>query len=187
LRTPPEEIRLAIRRVALATFSDRGFRASTLEEVGAKVGITRGTVLYHFNSKAELLAAAVDPYLRALDQLLDSTHVDDPPTAGQRRRLLTELATVFLDHRGALHLLATDVTARAALGLSGHPVDRAERIISLLVGSQEPGAARVRAACALGALSQPIAHAWLDLDDAEVRSELIDAVALIIDRPAPTL
>jgi hypothetical protein len=31
-------------------------------------------------------------------------------------------------------------------------------------------------------LIQPIAHAWLDLDDAAVRSELIHTVALIIER-----
>jgi hypothetical protein len=47
------------------------------------------------------------------------------------------------------------VTARAALGLDAHPADRAARVISLLVGSHEPAAARVHAACALGALIQP--------------------------------
>jgi AcrR family transcriptional regulator len=141
-------------------------------------------VLHHYNSKTELLAAVVDPYLQTLDHLLDTAQLDDPPTASQRRRLLAELAAVFLDYRDALHLLATDVTARAGLGLRAHPADRAERVLSLLVGSHGSGAARVRAACALGALIQPIASGWLDLDDAEVRSELIDAAVLLIDRPS---
>jgi AcrR family transcriptional regulator len=147
LRTPTEETPLAIRQAALTTFGERGVRAATLEEVGAQVGITRSGVLHHYNSKTALLAAVADLYLQALDQLLDSSQVDDPPTTGQRRQLLTELAGLFLDHRGALQLLATDVTARAALGLSAHPAERAERIMSLLVGSHEPAAPRVRAAC----------------------------------------
>jgi AcrR family transcriptional regulator len=140
-------------------------------------------VLHHYHSKTELLAAAVDPYLQTLDQLLDTAQLDDPPTASQRRRLLAELATICLDHRAALQLLATDVTARAALGLDAHPADRAARVISLLVGSHESGVARVRVVSALGALIQPIAREWLDLDNAEVRSELLETVMLIIDRP----
>jgi AcrR family transcriptional regulator len=95
-RAPTEEIRLAIRRAALTTFREHGFQAATLEEVGAGVGITRGGVLHHYRSKTELLAAVVDPYLRRLDRLLDTAHLDDPPTTGQRRRLVTELATLFI-------------------------------------------------------------------------------------------
>jgi hypothetical protein len=34
----------------------------------------------------------------------------------------------------------------------------------LLVGSHESGVARVRVVCALGALIQPIAREWLDLE-----------------------
>jgi hypothetical protein len=83
-----------------------------------------------------------------------------------------------------LQLLATDVTARAALGLEAHPSERAARVISLLVGNHESGVARVQAACALGALIQPIANAWLDMDDATARSDLIETVVLIIDPPA---
>jgi AcrR family transcriptional regulator len=99
--------------------------AATLAEVGARVGITRGTPFTATSPKTELLAAVVDPYLQTLDELLDTAQLDDPPRAGQRRRLLAELAIVFLDYGEALRLLATDVTARAALGLSAHPADRA--------------------------------------------------------------
>jgi AcrR family transcriptional regulator len=80
LRAPTEETRLAIRRAALTTFGERGFRAATLEEVGARVGLTRGGVLHHYRSKTELLAAVVDPYLQSLDQLLDTAHLDASPT-----------------------------------------------------------------------------------------------------------
>jgi hypothetical protein len=61
------------------------------------------------------------------------------------------------------------VTAVAALRLDAHPAERAAREISLLVGNDESGAARVGAACAFGALTQPIANGWLDLDNADVR------------------
>jgi hypothetical protein len=47
------------------------------------------------------------PIFLNLDQLLGTAHLDDPPTASQRRLLLAELATIFLVQRDALRLLAT--------------------------------------------------------------------------------
>jgi AcrR family transcriptional regulator len=169
--------------MALATFCRHGYRGTTLEEVGAQVGITRGTVLHHFGSKAELLAAVVNPYLRALENLLITARVDDPPTTSQRRWLLTEFADLFVKHRDPLQLLANDVAARVQLGLGERSgVDR-ERLVTLLMGSRATGVGRARVAAALGAMVAPIAGVWVDLDNPVTRCELIDAAEVIIDRP----
>jgi AcrR family transcriptional regulator len=178
------DTQLAIRETALATFCRRGYRTTTLEEVGAQLGITRGTVLHHFRSKAELLAAVVAPYLRALDNLLLVARVDDPPTAGQRRWLLTEFADLFADHRSALRLLTNDVAARIELGINERwPIHRAQ-LVTLLVGSRETGLAEVRVAAAFGAIVAPVAGGWIDMDDPASHRELIDAAEAIINRPA---
>jgi AcrR family transcriptional regulator len=46
--------------VALASFADRGYEATSLDALAAQLGVTKQTILYHFASKAALLGAVVD-------------------------------------------------------------------------------------------------------------------------------
>ena len=58
LRRPearPEELVAA----ALSVFGERGFRQTTLEEVAARAGVSKGTVYLYFSSKDDLLRAVV--------------------------------------------------------------------------------------------------------------------------------
>ena len=178
-----EETRSAIVQAALATFCVRGYGVATLAEIGAQVGLTRSGVLHHFKSKPELLGAVAEPCRRALADLLRSVEVDDPPTRSQRRGLLTSFADLMLEHRGALELLANDVSARAQL----EPWDRwpapLGRLVTLLAGSNATILTQLRVTAALGAIVQPVTSAWLDLDDAGTSGELIDAAVAVIDGP----
>lgn len=171
----------------MATFCARGYRATTLEEVGDQVGITRGTVLHHFHSKAELLSAVVDPYLRAIADLLLHAGVDDLTRASQRRKFLTELADLLLEHRGTVQLLATDVATRVQLGLVDRWAAPSHKLLTLLVGSNPSDVGRVRVAAALGAIVQPVASVQLDLDTPGARCEIVDAALAVLDRPSPAM
>jgi AcrR family transcriptional regulator len=180
-----EQTRDAIARAALSTFCERGYGVATLEEIGARVGLTRGGVLHHFKSKPDLLQAVAAPYRRALADLLRNAQLDDQPTVSQRRQLLTGYADLMLEHRGTLQLLANDVSARAQLGLSDQRRAPQDQLASLLVGSKATDLTQVRATAALGAMIQPVASVWLDLGDAATRDELIDAALAVIDGPRP--
>ena len=181
-----EQTRSAIMRAALSTFCQRGYGVATLEEIGAQVGLTRGGVLHHFKSKPELLAAVAEPYRRALADLLLDARVDNPPTGCQRRQLLTRFADLMLEHRGTLRLLANDVSARAQLEWDVQCPTQQVRLVSLFTGSKATDLTQVRVTSALGAMIQPIASEWLDLDDARTRSELIDAAVAVIDATRST-
>jgi AcrR family transcriptional regulator len=176
-----EATRRAIARAALSTFCQRGYGVATLEEIGAQVGLTRGGVLHHFKSKPELLEAVAEPYRHALADLLLNAQVDDPPTEPQRRQLLTRFADLMLEHRGTLRLLANDVSARAQLELDVQCPTQQAQLVRLLTGSQSPDRTKVRVTAALGAMIQPVASMWLDLDDVGTRGELIDAAVSVID------
>jgi AcrR family transcriptional regulator len=58
----PEELLTA----ALEVFGSRGFRATTLEEVAARAGVSKGTVYLYFESKDDLLRAVVEKKVVAL-------------------------------------------------------------------------------------------------------------------------
>jgi AcrR family transcriptional regulator len=183
VRTTAEDAQHAITEAALATFCKRGYGLATLEEIGAQVGLTRGAVLHHFQTKANLLEAVVDPWRRAVAQLFVAGPLNDPPTAGQRRLVLTGLADLFLTHRGALQLLTNDISARAQLGLDNEWLMPPERLVNLLVGSHANQLARVKVAAAIGALVEPVSCPWIELDNPTMRAELIESAVAVFQAP----
>lgn len=186
MRASTEQTRRAITVAALSTFCERGFAVATLEEIGAAVGLTRGAVLHHFDSKTKLLAAVLYPLRAALVDLIASAEVDDPVTESQRLELLNRFADIFLEHRGAVRLLAHDVSARAALEqVDAWPMP-ADRLVTLLAGSRPTALTQVRVTAAIGAMVTPIASTWLDLDDVAARGELIGAAEAILAMPRST-
>jgi AcrR family transcriptional regulator len=186
MRTTSEKAQRAIAEAALITFGKRGYAPATLEEIGAQVDLTRGAVLHHFKSKGRLLAAVVDPYRQALAQLLITTPLNDPPTANQRRQLLTRFVDVFIAHRQTLGLLANDISARAQLGLEDQWFMPPVQLVSLLAGSKANDVDQVRVAAAIGAIIQPVTWAWVDVDSPDARAELIEAAVVILHGPRAT-
>jgi AcrR family transcriptional regulator len=190
LSSTREATRAAIRDAATETFGARGYRAATLEQIGAQVGITRSAVLHHFHSKADLLAAVVDPCLGALAELVAAPRGGKPRDPAQQRQVLTQLTELFLEHRGALRLLVNDAAAGAELGSDVKWAAFREQLVVQLFGPAATADDHVRVAAALGAVCQPVTNAWLDLDDGETRRELIDAavgaVGSVARRPGAT-
>lgn len=56
----PDERPAELLAAALAVFGERGFRATTLEEVAARAGVSKGTVYLYFDSKDDLFRAVVE-------------------------------------------------------------------------------------------------------------------------------
>ncbi|WP_031468694.1 TetR/AcrR family transcriptional regulator [Sciscionella sediminilitoris] len=53
--TPPAPMRTRILRSAVRLFAERGFDATTVQEVVADAGVTKGALYHHFSSKDDLL------------------------------------------------------------------------------------------------------------------------------------
>lgn len=62
-RTKPEaaETRSSILAAAERIFFEKGVASSTLDEIAAAAGVTRGAIYWHFESKNDLLVALLDP------------------------------------------------------------------------------------------------------------------------------
>ena len=81
----PEARRAEILQVASALFHERGYAATSVDEIVGRVGVAKGTFYYHFRSKEDVLAAlarrmademaqrsravAQDPSLGAIEKL----------------------------------------------------------------------------------------------------------------------
>jgi AcrR family transcriptional regulator len=156
--------RTRIQETALVLFSTRGYEATSLQEIAAALDVTKAALYYHFPSKAALLQSLADPFLDAEQALLDG-YGADPLTATARRALVRALADLLLEYRPIVAWLAQDITAAAQPGIAERVAEHAERVQQLLVGCTAGGAARVRAAAAMGALTRPFtALPDLDLD-----------------------
>ncbi|HEY3933287.1 MAG TPA: TetR/AcrR family transcriptional regulator [Gemmatimonadales bacterium] len=80
----PEELLDA----ALAVFGERGFRQTTLEEVAARAGVSKGTVYLYFDSKDDLFRGVVN---KQIVSLIESAEEMARTHAGSARELLVEM------------------------------------------------------------------------------------------------
>lgn len=103
-------------------FLEKGFEATTVEEVAAMADVAKGTFFNYFESKEALLVELLSQHINAV--------LEDVPGAGQPalarvRLLLTQIWTVFRPYLGFIHRLFAYHMAR--------PVDQRTPPIALAV------------------------------------------------------
>jgi AcrR family transcriptional regulator len=95
----PDEILAA----ALASFAERGFAATRLEDVAARAGISKGTLYLYFKGKEELFEAVVRATLLPnIERLEAMTATFEGPSAVLLERLLLTFAAVVDSRVGAI-------------------------------------------------------------------------------------
>ena len=95
----PDEILAA----ALASFAERGFAATRLEDVAARAGISKGTLYLYFKGKEELFEAVVRATLLPnLERIEALTASFQGPSALLLERLLLTIAGVMDSRAGAI-------------------------------------------------------------------------------------
>ena len=92
--------------VAAQLFGERGYEAVTVEEVAARLDVTKGSIYYYFPSKDELGTAAIetlgDDWTARLERL---PAAQDGPPGARLRALITEQVTIAVrDYPAALGL-----------------------------------------------------------------------------------
>ena len=85
--------------VAVAVFIERGFEATSMDELAARLGVTKSAIYHHVPSKVELLRLALD---RALDALFAVTEEPGATTG----RAIDRLEHVV---RGSVRVLAAEL------------------------------------------------------------------------------
>lgn len=82
--------------VAAQLFKAKGYRATTLEDIAAAVGMLKGSLYYYIRSKEELLHMVVrDPIRQAYNTLEEIVHSDAPTT--------TKIALAIANHLSMFH------------------------------------------------------------------------------------
>ncbi|UVJ43154.1 TetR family transcriptional regulator [Pseudomonas sp. LS1212] len=94
-----QETRNQILEAAQRAFHERGVARTTLADIAAMAGVTRGAIYWHFSNKADLFQAMLDSLHEPLDALARASENQDEldPLGCMRTLLIQLLQQVELD------------------------------------------------------------------------------------------
>lgn len=107
-RTDREKKRSAVLVAAVRMFNERGFHATSLDDVAASLGISKPTIYHYLGNKEQVLIACLE---RALDELIEAAENARlmPGTSADRlRAFLTRYALFNLRDFGRCVVLTSD-------------------------------------------------------------------------------
>lgn len=102
-------------QVGRSLFAERGFEATSVEEIASKAGVSKPVVYEHFGGKEGLYAVIVDREMQKLLGLIDDALTGDHP-----RRLLEQAALTLLtyieDETDGFRILVRDSPVATSTG-----------------------------------------------------------------------
>lgn len=121
-------------QVGRSLFAERGFEATSVEEIAAKAGVSKPVVYEHFGGKEGLYAVIVDREMQKLLGMVEGALTEDHP-----RRLLEQAALALLtyieqDTDGFRILVRDSPVATSAGTFASLIVDIAGQVEHLLAG-----------------------------------------------------
>lgn len=99
-RTTAAQARSDILLVAARLFADRGYEATSVQDIASALGASKATVLYHFHGKAMILHDLMVPAAAALSEMLDE--VERLPEPERPRATAVRFVDAVIAFRNAL-------------------------------------------------------------------------------------
>ncbi|WP_410588763.1 TetR/AcrR family transcriptional regulator [Amycolatopsis sp. lyj-23] len=121
-----EQTRTALLDATIACLVDVGYARTSVQEICARAGVSKGAVQHHFTAKAELMAAAVEHLTTKLRRQLAAS-LEDLPGGGNGVAAAIDL--LWAGYSGTLSTAVTELWVAARtdpeLRAAIRPVDRA--------------------------------------------------------------
>ncbi len=156
--------------VAVRLIAVQGYEATTLAQIAAEVGLSKSALLYHFNSKEELLSQALEGPARELRTFFAAAVTWSP------QELLAGFVELVVTHRYEVLIFVRfnrQISALPSIQQVSHLLDD---VVGLFVTDDDPLARRVAVHLALGGVVEAVLS-FLDVPDDELRAALLPAAA----------
>ena len=153
-----------VRTAALEEFASAGYNGTSIQAVADRAGVSKASVLYHYNSKESLLDAVLSPAIDEIGELLPRTR-DLAGDADQRAEFLSDFVALLMRHRRAAQIFITQSGALVDVPVVG----RAQQLIQQIAAArpQQSVDDQARFAVALGGAAYLLAQTGqLGVDDA---------------------
>jgi AcrR family transcriptional regulator len=135
-----------IQDAALDLFVRQGYEKTSLREIADQLGITKAALYYHYASKQELLKSLTQPLIDEFEHVL-AAHLD-------RRALLIAYLDLLSRNRRVFEIFTADHSSLVAAELAERSETTRREIIRQVAGPDATPTDLVRAAAALGAITQ---------------------------------
>jgi AcrR family transcriptional regulator len=140
-----EDTRRRILDTATELFNERGYARTSIRDIAEHIGMTKGSLYYHFASKDELLYAIIAPFVEAITKFLGAVH--DAGTVSAE--LVRELVDMLDAHAPLVRSLTIDPAVIRAK-LQGRGVTAQFTELERTISGSMDEAAMLRGRCALG-------------------------------------
>lgn len=171
MNKPVSDTRQRIQDVARELFGEKGVQRTSLQDIAARLGITKPALYYHFSSREELIRSIVQPLVDEGERFVarqEARAADVTPA---------ELLAGFFDfhhrHRADLMLVLTELPILADLGLVDTMLAWRERLVRLVFGPTPTLSQAARGVIAFGGL-QDCPMQFPDVPVEELRSAVVD-------------
>ncbi|MDN3243071.1 TetR/AcrR family transcriptional regulator [Glycomyces tritici] len=146
-----------ILETARELFGANTYRASSMREIAARLGIAKPSLYHHFSSKAEILEQLLEAPIEALGAAVEAA-AGEPDADEARRRLLRDCIAVMITHQDVMRLLLRDASIYSddSMQLVGTVVATVDRATAILAGPGADWRRRLRAAQAFAAATDPV-------------------------------
>ena len=91
--------------VAVAVFNERGYEATSMDELATRLGVTKSAIYHHVPSKVELLRLALDRALDALFAVTEEPGATSGPAIGRLEHVVRGSVRVLVDELPFVTLL----------------------------------------------------------------------------------
>lgn len=143
-----DETRSRILDVAVDLFIEKGYAGTSVRDISERLGMTKGSLYYHFASKEDVLGALVTPLMEDLDTFIEDARAATPVS----RELVERLVNLLDEHGVLLRSLMGDPSVLHGLAIKTSMPARLAGLQRALAGSGDP-AAMLRGRCALGVIN----------------------------------
>ena len=128
-------------------FVEHGYAGTSIRDISERLGMTKGSLYYHFPSKEDLLLALLAPLFQAVDEFVAAARDRGQVTHGLVRRLVD-----VLDEHGPMlrSFLGDPSLERATMDRHRAPARFFE--LQEILGGGPDDVAMLRARCALGVI-----------------------------------
>jgi len=186
-RLTAEERREGILEAALSVFSQRGYHASSIDDIAREAGVSKALIYEHFASKQELYAELLERHAQQLFERLGRAleHVQVESGAARLAAGLDAFFAFVEERRAAWRILFRDVGDPETAAALDRLVAQVTAVVAALI-AQDPGARAVEEQAvherAIGLLAQMLvgsvqsmANWWADHQEVP-REQIVDTV-----------
>jgi AcrR family transcriptional regulator len=169
----PTEAQTRVVNAALTLFAEHGVGGTSLRMIAGELGVTVAAVYHQYNTKHEIIVAALESELRRLTAVVDAA--EDQPSAERATDVLVAgMVDLAIGVGRSLSAVLSDPIITGPFADDAGYRDVMRRIRRVLMGNDTTRKARIRTATFIAAINGAATHPFLaDLDDETLRSELL--------------